>query len=134
MFSNLKSSYTLQPNYNHIGWSKPARIGPAQDLRCWLLKIQPMCLCPPKFDYRDKKVTCSCLIIILLQSHVRRTLPFRLYQTAKLFFGSSFYYSNTGPLMDGSPCWTSRENSLELIELSNRNKFSLRLYLFRNQR
>ena len=57
----------------------------------------------------------SCLIIISPQSHVRRSV---------LSSAAISFCSNTGSIRD-DPYWTSRENSLELIELSSVNKVSL---------
>ena len=42
----------------------------------------------------------------------------------KVYFSLVSSYSNTGSIRD-DPFWTSRKNSLELIELSNINKLKL---------
>jgi hypothetical protein len=50
--------------------------------------------------------------------------PFRTYRVIKVSLVQVFSCSNTGSIRD-CPQWTSRENSLELIELSSINKVSL---------
>ena len=67
----------------------------------------------------------QCLLIIGLQLYVRRVLPVRLYQIQQVSaMYLNFLCSNTGSIID-DPYWTSRDNSLELIELSSINKVSL---------